>query len=108
MNAFEFAKQVIELCSGRPFIRGVEVLLLDEPVAKIKSVIDDKTHISVFFNADTARHSFVLIKNDRRIFGADNVGGWHIHPFEDPESHQDSDEITFAGFLDMVGKGMDR
>lgn|SRR5574341_161570 len=108
MNAFEFAKQVIGHCSSRAFIRGVEILLLDEPVVKIKSVIDDKTHISIFFNADTVKYSFALIKNDRRIFGADNVGGWHVHPFEDPESHQDSDEITFTRFLDIVGENRDR
>jgi len=32
----------------------VDILLLDEPVAKIKAVISEYAHISIFYNADTA------------------------------------------------------
>jgi len=35
-------------------IQGVDILLLDEPVAKIKAVISEYAHISIFYNADTA------------------------------------------------------
>src|SRR6266446_8239104 len=33
------------------------------------------------------RTDFALIRNEQRIFGYDNLGGWHRHPAEDPRSH---------------------
>ncbi len=41
MNAFEFTKYVIGLCSNHSLIQGVDIILLDEPVAKIKAVINE-------------------------------------------------------------------
>ncbi len=106
MNAFEFTKNVISICSNHALINGVDIILLDEPVSKIKAVINKDTYIAIFYNADTVKYSFALIKNNKRIFGADNTRGWHIHPFEDPGIHQDSGELTFADFLDIVEKNV--
>jgi hypothetical protein len=39
------------------------------------------------YNEFTRRTALVLIKNNQRIFGADNTGGWHLHPFADPSRH---------------------
>jgi len=41
MNAFEFSKYAIEECSGCDFISEIEILLLDEPVVKIKAIIQE-------------------------------------------------------------------
>ncbi len=43
MNAFEYSKYTIELCSKYDFIQSIEILLLDEPVVKIKATVDDKS-----------------------------------------------------------------
>lgn len=65
MNAFEFSREAIRLCSEFSFIIGVEILLIDEPVAKIKAVMEEDTFINVFYNAETSKYSFALIKTTK-------------------------------------------
>jgi hypothetical protein len=61
--------------------------------------------IDAFFNEQTGTIAFALIQNDARIFGADNTGGWHLHPFENPETHQTlSSEMSFAEFVTAMEK----
>lgn len=43
--------------------------------------------IDAFYNEQTGTTAFALIREDRRVFGADNTGGWHMHPFKDPRLH---------------------
>ena len=103
MNAFEFSKYAIEVCSKFDFIEKIEILLLDEPVSKIKAIINARTFINIFYNSESEKFSFALIKNNKRIFGVDNTRNWHIHPFENPDSHVNSSEISLLDFLEMVG-----
>jgi hypothetical protein len=107
MRAFEYAKYTIELCSKYDFIKSIEIVLLDEPVVKIKAIIDDSTFINIFYNASTKKYSFALIKNNERIFGVDNTKGWHIHPFDDPNSHKKSSPLDLSDFLEMLYKEKD-
>lgn len=108
MNTFEFTKETIRICSEFDFIESVEILLIDEPVAKIKAVAGNDVFINIFYNADALKYSFALIKNNRRIFGVDNVRKWHIHPFEDPESHVKSESISLLDFLKILESGKDK
>ena len=43
--------------------------------------------------------AFALIHQGQRIFGADNTGGWHIHPFAAPERHD-----LLADFVEQAGR----
>src|SRR4030067_488835 len=54
------------------------------------------------YNAETNKYSFALISGNERIFGADNLRFWHIHPFEDPESHIETAPVSLLDFLDML------
>ena len=49
MKAFEYAKYTIELCSKYNFINSIEIVLLDEPVVKMKAIVDDNTFINIFY-----------------------------------------------------------
>lgn len=102
MHAFEFSREAICLFSKYGFIKSIEIQLLDEPVAKIRADIDADTFIVVFYNAETSRYSYVLIKDNKRIFGIDNARGWHIHPFENPESHLETNPVSLAEFLETL------
>ena len=102
MDAFEFSKQAINTCSKYAFSQSIELQLLDEPVVKIKAIVDVDTFINIFYNAETAKYSFALIKHNRRIFGVDNTRNWHIHPFENPESHIETVEMSLSDFLEML------
>jgi len=105
MNAFEFSKYAIEVCSKFDFIERIEILLLDEPVTKIKAIINAHTFINIFYNAESEKYSFALIKNNKRIFGVDNTRNWHIHPFENPDSHEEYSTINLLEFLVMIESG---
>lgn len=108
MTSFDYSKHAIELFSRYDFIKAIDILLLDEPVAKIKAVITKKTFINIFYNADTLKYSFALIKNGKRIFGADNSRKWHVHPFDNPDSHKETDAIDLLEFLEMLKSNKDK
>ncbi len=108
MNAFEYSKYTIELCSKYDFIKSIEILLLDEPVVKIKATVDDKTFISIFYNASTQKHSFAVIRDNKRIFGVDNTRNWHIHPFKNPDSHKDTKPLDLSDFFEILYKEKNR
>jgi hypothetical protein len=56
--------------------------------------------IDAFFNEQTGTTAFALIREGERIFGADNTGGWHVHPFADPDRHDLLPEpMSFAEFV---------
>ncbi len=108
MTAFEFSKYAIRLYSRYDFIKAIEILMLDEPVVKIKAIINERNFISVFYNAETQKYSFALIKDNKRIFGADNTRKWHIHPFEAPNSHKESHSMGLEEFLEILKDNKDK
>ena len=108
MNAFDFSKEVVNVCSRYAFIEGVEIQLLDEPVAKIKAVLGKDTFFNIFYNAETSKYSFALIKNGKRIYGADNTKNWHIHPFDNPDAHIETRKISLVEFLETVASNKDK
>jgi hypothetical protein len=89
-------------------VTGVELLLLEEPILKCRVYLGSSIFIAVFFNAETIKTSFALIKEGQRIFGADNTRGWHLHPFGNADSHFACEAMSFAAFLDHVEKAKDQ
>ena len=80
------------------FLRGY-----DDTVVRIRAVLTDTIFVDVFYNADTRKCSYTLIKNKKRVFGADNSFiGWHIYPFENPNDHQLAPELSFEEFLSRI------
>jgi hypothetical protein len=56
--------------------------------------------VDAFYIEQTGTTAFALIEQDRRVFGVDNTGGWHVHPLSDPTQHQPlADAMTFAEFV---------
>jgi hypothetical protein len=56
--------------------------------------------VDAFFNEQTGTIALALIREDQRVFGVDNTGGWHIHPFSDPARHEPlAGPISFADFV---------
>jgi hypothetical protein len=58
--------------------------------------------IDMFYNQETETTAFALIKDGKRIFGADNTGAWHVHLFEKPEAHEPSEPISAREFVRIV------
>ena len=57
----------------------------------------------VAYNEQAGTTAFALIRQGRRVFGADNPGGWHVHPLADPGQHVPlSSAMSFADFVAEV------
>jgi hypothetical protein len=83
-------------------VTGIELLLLEEPILKLRAHLGVLAFVDVFFNAETGKISFALIKDTHRIFGADNTRGWHLHPFDTPNDHQPCAAMSYENFLEQV------
>lgn len=54
---------------------------------KVRYYIAVSLFIDVFYAFRTEKVSFAVIQKGKRVFGIDNLGDWHSHPFERPEDH---------------------
>jgi len=99
-----FLKDILIVCTSSKIVKGVEVVNLDNVVLKVRIHLTANLFINVFYNAETRRTAFALIKDNKRIFGADNTGRWHLHPYDNPEEHKLCKEISFKQFFDEVEK----
>jgi hypothetical protein len=100
MTLIEFEQQVfaVALASSICDISLVRRL----PPTSINLRIDVTTggFIDAFCNEQTGTIAFALIRQGRRAFGADNTGGWHVHPLADPDRHDPlPGTISFAEFV---------
>lgn len=68
----------------RIFLRGIDLFL------------------DIFYSVDTGRKDFALIWKKKRIFGFDNLQGWHYHPYEAPEQHISCPEPSLENLFEQV------
>jgi hypothetical protein len=101
------AQLLIELrqaCHDSSVVNYVEERIIDIEVLHIRVHLEQpETFINVFYNLATDKTAFALIQTGRRVYGVDNAkGGWHRHPFDDPDSHVPCVPESFSGFLQAV------
>ena len=65
----------------------IEIVYRRVGKVSLRIFINKALFIDVYSNTDTARYDFSLIKDRKRIFGYDNLGGWHYHPLGKPDEH---------------------
>jgi len=100
MTLAEFEEQVFRLAAYSP-VCEIPFVRRQMPVSiTIRVPLTVGGFVDAFHNQATGTTAFTAIQNDRRIFGADSTGGWHVHPFDDPSQHQAlAAPMTFADFL---------
>lgn len=73
---------------------------------KVRINLDRDLFIEIRYNRNNQRSSYVLVENGKRVAGFDNLGGWHMHPKENPHAHRKVSVPTldyiFVYFADMV------
>ncbi|MEW6685835.1 MAG: hypothetical protein AB1393_06475 [Candidatus Edwardsbacteria bacterium] len=105
LDPLGFSKLIIRTCQKFPFVTTVSVVIEDGIILKMRVYLEDETFIAIFYNSTTEKTSFALIKENARLFGANNsYTGWHLHPFDSPEMHIASTALTFEQFLEMVAR----
>lgn len=77
---------------------AVETVARTIIVIKLRVDLHDGRFIDVFFNSRNRRADLSLIDGGTRIFGYDNLGGWHCHRPEAPERHDPCAEPAVEDF----------
>jgi hypothetical protein len=78
----EVYRSILDASVQSAVVTGIELLLLDEPVLKLRAHLGTVAFIDVFFNAETGKR--------------------HLHPFDSPASHHSCEEMSFESFLRHV------
>ena len=61
---------------------------------EMRIVLSSDLFIDIFYGVSKKRIDFALIKATERIFGIDNLNGWHRHPFGGVKRHEAIEEPT--------------
>ena len=100
MTLAEFERQVFAVAMASS-ICGIPVVRRLTPTsANLRIDVIAGGFIDAFYNEQTGTVAFALIHQGRRAFGADSTGGWHVHPFANPDQHNPiPDAMSFAEFV---------
>jgi hypothetical protein len=101
----EFERQVYAVAATSP-ICGVPLLRRLTPIlVNLRLDIVTGDFLDVFFNEQTDTLAYAGIHDGKRILGADNTGGWHIHPWLRPADHEAlAGPMSFGNFVEAVEK----
>jgi hypothetical protein len=103
MTLADFIQRVYTVAAASP-ICGIPVVRRLMPTSlnlRVPLTIDG--FVEVFYNEQTGTTAYALIQDGQRVFGEDNTGGWHVHPFDDPACHDLlPDEMSFADFIAAI------
>ena len=61
VTAQEAYRHLIDISAQSALVTGIEPLLLEEPVLKLRAHVGTLAFIDVFFNTETGKTSFALI-----------------------------------------------
>jgi hypothetical protein len=67
--------------------------------SSLRLVLDVELFIDIYFNSESLRLDFTLIMGSRRVFGYDNLKGWHYHPVDNPDLHVNREQPTLRRIM---------
>ncbi len=101
MTSEEFARKVIDLCVEFDMIKDYNIQIHRDIIVRARLQLT-KGFIEVYRNFKTDKTAFAWIHNKKRVYGVDNTGYWHEHPYNNPSQHIDSDPVNIKEFLERV------
>lgn len=83
MNLEGLDSLIIDVCADSDIVEDYEIDIHENIVLRCRI---DLIHgfVNVYANFETNKKAFAWVVEGKRIFGADNTGEWHIHPYENP------------------------
>ena len=103
MTLNEFEQEVFATALVSPVCDIPSVVRLTATAIKLRVQTTVGGYVDAFYNEQTGTTAYALIDQGQRIFGADNTGGWHQHPFRDPTDHDPlAAAMTFAEFVAQI------
>jgi len=99
----EFEQQVFSVALASTVCGVPAVRRLTATSIALRIDISTGGFVDAFYNEQTGTTAFALIREGRRVFGADNTGGWHVHPFADPDRHTPlPGAVSFRAFVTEI------
>lgn len=107
MNVTNLLERLPLEAQQRSYVRRLEILEQTSSLVKARLIISPDLFVQIYRNDRFDSTNLVLIHNQRRIYGRDQLGNsWHRHTMFDPEAHDRSAEgqtaVTLGDFLDEV------
>ena len=103
MTLIEFEVQVTTVAISSPLCGVAFVRRLSPTSISLRVPVTIGGFVDVFYNEQTGTTAYALIQGGQRVFGADNTGGWHVHPFADPTRHEPlPGPMSFAEFIAAI------
>ena len=109
ISAESFLNRIKQVCANSVLVVRISTLSESRHQVRLRIFLSDRTFITVYYNDENGKTAFAQIRDNQRIFGADNTHRqWHWHPREDPADHVPAGSaITFEEFLEKVEKGLE-
>ena len=105
IRAADFSLKVKQICAESALVVRVVIISESQHQIKMRILLKDRSSISVYYNDENGKTGFAQLRNNLRVFGADNAVNWHWHPREDPAQHVASEhEISFEEFMAEIEK----
>ncbi|KXA89111.1 hypothetical protein AKJ61_03505 [candidate division MSBL1 archaeon SCGC-AAA259B11] len=101
MNPEEFSSLIIDICAEKDVVEDFDLEIHENVVVRAEISLS-KGFVNVYRNFVTDKIAFAWIVDEKRIYGADNTGGWHVHPLENPSGHVGSEPISLKKFVNEV------
>lgn len=103
MTVIEFQNYIFDVAFHSPICELPIVRQIGSSSINMRVSLKVGGFIDIFYNRQTDRFAFALIDKDQRIYGADNTGSWHVHPFDDPDQHLPIEKpVTFSDFVSEI------
>ena len=100
MTLAEFAREIMSVAMTSSICDIPSVRRLTPTAINLRVLITTGGFVDAFYNEQTGTMAFAFICRGQRVFGADNTGGWHVHPFAGPGRHDPLPEpMAFAAFV---------
>lgn len=96
------AAAIIDLCADSGIVEDYDLEVRENVVLRARIHLREG-FVDIYRNFETGTTAYAWIVDDERIYGADNTGGWHRHPYQETEDHVDSEPVSLETFVEEVG-----
>lgn len=86
-NIDDFIEELINLKHEYLPESEIETIYKRIDKASIRIIISTTLFIDIYANIENKRYDFSLIKENKRVFGYDNLERWHYHPLNKQDDH---------------------
>jgi hypothetical protein len=74
----EFRQSLEKDCSNSSIVMKIQIISETTKQIRMRIFLSNRTFLDVYYNAKNEKTAFAQIKENKRIFGADNTTGtWH-------------------------------